>query len=152
MMSPAGGRHGQVTHNIQRLLGNHIHATRLGRVFAAETGFRIGSDPDTVRAPVAAFVSNTKLDEVENLSGYLPVAPDLAVEVVSPNDKSSDVESKAEMWIQSGCQLCLVVDPENQTIRVYRNTRVIEVLHLDDSLEADDMVEGWQVAVAEIFA
>lgn len=152
MMSPAGGQHGLIAMQIGSMLNHHVRKHKLGRVFAAETGFRLATEPDTVRAPDVAFVGSGKMSTVENLVGYLPFAPDLAVEVVSPNDSFSAVESKAEMWLQSGCKMCLVVDPENQSVRVYRNTSVIEVLHSGDTLDANDVVEGWQVAVAEFFA
>jgi len=92
---PAGEEHGYLAMEIGRLLGNHIKANRLGRVYAAETGFKISSDPDTVRAPDAAFVSRERLEEIGPVRGYRPGAPDLAVEVVSPNDTHAEVTGKA---------------------------------------------------------
>lgn len=89
MMSPAGGEHGRIAMKIGRLLGNHVAARQSGEVFAAETGFLLSQDPDTVRAPDVAFVNARAFTELQDTSGYLPLAPDLVVEVVSPNDSSS---------------------------------------------------------------
>ena len=102
MMSPAGSEHGQVADRISRHLGNHVESNNLGATYATATGFLIGTSPDTVRAPDAAFVSHSRLKSVEPTSGYLPLAPDLVVEVVSPSDTSSDVEAKVDQWLNAG--------------------------------------------------
>ena len=94
MMSPAGGRHGFVAMRIGALLEPHVRSRKLGRVCAAETGFLLSTDPDTVRAPDVAFVNAEAIGKIDDLNGYLPVAPDLAVEVVSPSDTSTEVEAK----------------------------------------------------------
>ena len=86
MMSPTGGRHGRVTHNLALLLGLHVRQHDLGVVYAAETGFLLSRDPDTVRAPDVAFVNKVRLAEVDDDSGFMPLAPDLVAEVLSPND------------------------------------------------------------------
>lgn len=151
MMSPAGGRHGWIASRLNRLLSNHVEANQLGAVFAAETGFLLSTDPDTVRAPDVAFVSTEEMNQIDDLDGYVPVVPDLVVEVVSPNDSSSEVEAKSEMWLSAGAAIVLVVDPVNQTIRVYRSRSTIEVLHRGDQLDANDAVTGWKLMVSDIF-
>lgn len=151
MMSPAGGRHGLIAMQIGGLLRNHVTDQNLGAVFAAETGFLIATDPDTVRAPDVAFVSSARLATLSSLDGYLPLAPDLAVEVVSPNDSSSQVEGKANMWIEVGSKLVLVVDPERQSIRVYHNAVSIEVLQVGDEFDGEDVVPGWKLKVDDAF-
>ena len=84
VMTPAGGRHGQVAHRVGLVIGNHVLDRNLGRVFAAETGFLLQRDPDTVRAPDAAFVAGERLGTGEVAAGFLEMAPDLAVEVDLP--------------------------------------------------------------------
>jgi Uma2 family endonuclease len=152
MMSPAGGRHGWIASRLNRLLGNHVVANRLGAVFAAETGFLISTNPDTVRAPDVAFVSAEQMARIDDLDGYLPLAPDLAAEVVSPNDSSSEVEAKAAMWIEAGTAMVLVVDPANQSVRVYRSRSAIQVLYPGDRLDAGEVIQGWTLAVSELFS
>ncbi len=114
MMSPAGSEHGRIASRILIRLGTHVEANDLGETFAAETGFLIESNPDTVRAPDAAFVSHASMSTVDDTSAYLPLAPDLVVEVVSPNDTSSDVEAKVEQWLGAGSLTVLVADPEER--------------------------------------
>ena len=132
--------------------GIDVADNRLGEVFAAETGFLLSTDPDTVRAPDAAFVNAESMKSLDSLSGYLPVSPDLVVEVVSPSDKSSDVEEKAFAWLGYGTRLVLVTDPANQIIRSYRDSRSITVGQVGDTVDASDVVSDWTFSVPEIFA
>ncbi len=81
MMSPAGGRHGKVALRLGAMLLDYVQAHDLGDVFAAETGFLLTRDPDTVRAPDVAFVKREHINTLDDLSGFVPLAPDL-VEVM----------------------------------------------------------------------
>lgn len=152
MMSPAGGRHGRIAGRIFKLLAMHVDDHNLGVTFAAETGFRISTDPDTVRAPDAAFVCREKMDLLEDDSGFLPFAPELAVEVVSPNDSFAAVEKKAFSWLDAGTQLVLIIEPESETVHAYRSRSNIKVLNTDDTIDADDVIAGWTARVEELFA
>jgi Uma2 family endonuclease len=151
MMSPAGGRHGRIALLIARRLGDHVEKHQLGETFAAETGFLLRTDPDTVRAPDVAFVSTQRLGDMADFPGYLPVAPDLVVEVVSPADRSSEVEEKCLDWIAAGVSVVLVVDPQTRTIREYRSSQRIQVC-AEGWLELNDIIPGFRLDVGEIFA
>ena len=130
----------------------HAKTNSLGKVYAAETGFRIAKDPDTVRAPDAAFVSQSRFDScVKDESSYLPLAPDLVVEVVSPNDVFSDVEDKAAQWLNAGTEIVLVANPKDQTLRVYRSPEKIEILRKGEVFEAGDVCGDWCLPVDEVF-
>ncbi len=83
-MAPAGNVHGRIAIDVSTPLDQYVRAHDLGVVFAAETGFKIAGNPDTVRAPDAAFVRRERVVAVGEVEGYWPEAPDLAVEVVSP--------------------------------------------------------------------
>jgi len=115
---PAGNEHGYRASELSSELRNHVKANGLGRIYAAETGFKIYSDPDTVRAPDEAFVSRERLEEFGPLEGYWPGAPDLAVEVISPNDRHTEVMEKALEWLDAVCRMVLVVDPKQHTVTV----------------------------------
>src|SRR5262245_14158947 len=95
-MSLAGGEHGEVTFEIGRLIGNYVKPAKLGKVYAAETGFIIERDPDTVRGADVAFVRRERLAEITQRKKQVPFAPDLAVEVISPNDRDDEVEEKVQ--------------------------------------------------------
>ncbi len=151
MMSPAGNRHGRIVMRLGSMLDQHVRANDLGTVYAAETGFLISRHPDTVRAPDVAFVGKERVDAMGDLEGYLPLAPDLIVEVISPSDSSQQVEEKARMWLNAGTAIVLTVDPASRTVRVRRAKKTIEVLSETDRLETADVVPGWTPNIADFF-
>ena len=151
VMSPAGSEHGRIASRILTRLSTHVEANNLGDTFAAETGFLIETNPDTVRAPDAAFISHERLSSVDDTSAYLPLAPDLVVEVLSPSDSSSDVEAKVEQWLSAGTLIVLVADPKNETIRVYRSKSEIQVLHSGEVFSSGEVCKDWQLVVDDIF-
>ena len=120
-MAPAGARHGRAALRVGQRIAQYVEPRRIGEAFAAETGFRIRRDPDTVRAPDASFVSNERLPVGGLPSGFLDFAPDLAVEVVSPGDSADAVQSKAEGWLAAGARLVWVVYPESRSVVAYRS-------------------------------
>ncbi len=150
-MSPAGHKHGRIAATFTSLLVQHVRANKLGAVYAAETGFLLSSDPDTVRAPDVAFISRKRLDEVGEVEGYWPGAPDLAVEVVSPGDTYTEVEEKAIEWLEAGSLMVLVLNPRKRTVTVYRSLTNIIILDEDASLDIADVVPGFKVPVKELF-
>ena len=151
MMSPAGFDHGGIAGNIALALGVFVKPRFLGTVVTAETGFRIARDPDTVRAPDVAFVRADRIPP-GGVKGFFQGPPDIAVEVVSPNDRASEVTAKAQDWLQAGCPLVWVVDPETRTVSVYRSRKEIAILTAADTLTGGDVLPEFSVLVAEIFA
>lgn len=151
MMSPAGGRHGKVALRLGALLLDYVRAHDLGDVFAAETGFLLTRDPDTVRAPDVAFVRRERIDTLDDLTGFVPLAPDLVAEVISPTDTFSHVEEKTYFWLQSGVRVVLIVDPENRTVRVVRGPDHMQLLDEATELVTDDVIPGWRVNVRDLF-
>jgi Uma2 family endonuclease len=150
-MSPAGHEHGTVAMRFGWRIAQHVEAGSLGAVYAAETGFLIASDPDTVRAPDVAFVSRKRLDEIGNVQGYWPGPPDLAVEVISPSDTYTEVEEKAIEWLKAGTLIVLVLNPRKRTAAIYRSMNEIVILDEHASLDLADIVPGFKVAVKDIF-
>lgn len=152
VMAPAGEEHGAVAAEILVHLGHHVRAQGLGRVYTAETGFRISSSPDTVLAPDAAFVRRERIDAAGMGQGYRAGAPDLAVEVVSPYDSYGEVEEKVFDWLGAGCRMVVVVNPRKRTATVYRSRTDIVVLTEDDVLDGGEVVPGWRLPIRQIFA
>jgi Uma2 family endonuclease len=151
MMSPAGSRHGAIAARVGAVLSDFIRPRGLGAVLGAETGFRIAQDPDSVRAPDAAFIRAARISG-ELPEEFFPGAPDLAVEVLSPGDRASEVIAKVEDWLDSGCQAVWVVDPKTRTIAVHRRTREALMLRPTDTLTGGELLPGFSIPVAEIFA
>jgi len=150
-MTPAGRRHGKIAMRIGSRLMQHVEQQDLGEVYAAETGFKLASDPDTVRAPDVSFLRKEQVEETGDVIGYSPVAPDLVVEVLSPGDRFAAVEEKVFEWLDAGTRMVIVVNPEQRTVTVYRSRTEIAVLTEADSLEGNDVVPGWKLPVREMF-
>jgi Uma2 family endonuclease len=151
VMSPAGWRHGKVTARLTTLLGSFVADHDLGEVFGAETGFRLSRNPDTVRAPDFSYIAKGNLPEQEPSEAFWPGAPDLAVEVISHDDRPREVEEKARAWLAAGCQVVWNVDPKSKTIKVYAADDKVEVIGSGDLLKAESILPGFSCSVDELF-
>jgi Uma2 family endonuclease len=150
-MSPAGSTHGRLAMRIAAHLFQHVETHHLGTVYAAETGFLLSQDPDTVRAPDVAFVSRQRLEIMGEPDSYWPGAPDVAVEVISPSDRYTDVEDKVVEWLEAGSRMVIVVNPRQRFVTVYHSRTDIIRLTEEDMLEGGDVVPGWQLPISEVF-
>jgi Uma2 family endonuclease len=151
LMEPASFEHGRVASTADWLLSTHVRHAGIGVTLGAETGFVLARDPDTVRAPDVAFVSRARADAAGRIEGYWPGAPDFAVEVVSPNDSSGEVEAKALGWLSAGTIAVLALDPATRSATVYRAHGDVRVCSGDQEIDLSDAVPGWRVAVADFF-
>jgi Uma2 family endonuclease len=120
-----------------------------GMVVAAETGFTLQRNPDTVRAPDVAFIRVDRLPPGTH-SGFADFAPDLAVEVLSPSDRPGEVLAKVADWLTAGTALVWTIDPERRRARVYRADGSDTVLSRDDLLEGEDVLPGFRVSIAAL--
>jgi Uma2 family endonuclease len=150
-MAPAGPTHGRLAMRIAARLLQHVEGHNLGTVYAVQTGFQLAHDPDTVRAPDVAFVSRQRLDAVEETEGYWPGAPDVAVEVISPSDRYTDVEDKVVEWLEAGSRMVIVVNPRQRVVTVYHSRTDIVMLTEEDTLDGGDVVPGWQLQIKDLF-
>ena len=146
---PAGGRHGRVANELARLVGNHAHAHELGTVYAAETGFTLARQPDTVRAPDVAFVRRDRVSDPEPI-GFPEFAPDLVVEVLSPGDRPGEVLAKVADWLSAGTRLVWVVDPERRLARIYRHDGTEQIVTADQALDGEDVVPGFACSLSAV--
>jgi Uma2 family endonuclease len=151
-MAPAGHIHGRVAINVTTPLDRHVRDHHLGVVYAVETGFKLASNPDTVRAPDAAFIRRERVEEVGDLEGYWPGAPDLAVEVISPGDTYTDVQEKVFDWLEAGTRMVILVMPRKRIVTVYRSMTDMIMLTEHDTLDGGDVVPGWKIPVRELFS
>jgi Uma2 family endonuclease len=149
-ISLTGLEHGRVANRISVRLGVYVEGRQLGIVTTAEAGFQIGHNPDTVRAPDVAFLSAARIPE-NPTAGFFDGPPDLAVEVLSPNDRAGDVLAKIQEWLSSGCRMVWLVDPITRTVTVYHDRRNAQVLTEKDTISGDDILPGFSVPVAEFF-
>jgi Uma2 family endonuclease len=152
MSPPPGPRHGYVAMTLGLLAGGFVRAHRLGWTFAAETGFRLRRNPDTVRAPDFAFVARGRITPEMDQSRYLDLAPDLVVEVVSPSDSARDLAAKMRDYLDAGVRLAWVLDPQTRTVTVHRAGRERRLLREADQLSGEDVLPGFTCLVADLFA
>lgn len=151
-MSPAGGEHGKRSARSVIALGTYVIAHDLGEVFGAKTGFLLARDPDVVLAADAAFVNRARALEVGEVQGYWPGSPDLAIEVISPNDRYTEVQEKVALWLRYGTRMVIVLNPRHRTVAAHRSPTEVRHLTIDDTLDGEDVVPGWRIPVAELFA
>lgn len=147
----ATAENGLVTMQLAGPLYEHIRARDLGVAFAAGTGFKIESEPDTVLAPAIAFVSKQHCQLADTTESYFEGAPDLAVEVPSREVTLVEIEEKIAAWLFAGTRMIWVVSPKLRTITVYRSLTDIVELTEKDTLDGGDVVPGFQIAVADVF-
>ena len=146
----AGHRHGRIAASIAYRLQSHVSTQELGVVYAAETGFVLARDPDTVRAADVAFVTTERLPEPEP-TGFAELAPDLVVEVLSPDDRPGEVLAKVGDWLSAGTRLVWVVDPSQRQIRVYREDGSQGTVGGSDALKGEDVIPGFWCPAEAIF-
>lgn len=152
-LTPAGHVHGRVAARMLLRLAAHVDANRLGATYAAETGFVLHRNPDTVRAADASFVATARLDAASlQADGFFPGAPDLAVEVVSPSDGQREIREKVTDWLGAGCAVVIVLDPRKEVAQVHRAGRSLVTYSASDRLSIPDLLPGWSVKVGELFA
>lgn len=150
-MPPTQGNHGTAAMRLGALLANHIMAHDLGEVYAAETGFLLERNPDTVRAPGFAFIERNRVTPETDAATWVPVVPDLVLEVVSSGDRDTEVANKVQMWLDAGVRLVYVVYPGRREIEVRRTGRTPVVPGLSDTLGGEDVLPRFACPVAKVF-
>lgn len=150
-LSPAGEKHGIIAMNISYIIGKFVKEHKLGIVTAAETGYKLSSNPDTVRAPDLAFKSNATLSEGGITDSYSTVMPDLTIEVNSPGDRHGQIVKKVREWLDAGVKQVWVIDPEDNNVTIYYNTSSVKILDINDEIIEEDLLPGFKCNVREIF-
>lgn len=138
------------------LIGMFLRSRALGRLFPADAGFQcFPDDPNKVLRPDGSFIRTGRLPGNKSPKGWGRIAPDLVIEVVSPNDIADEVEEKVNVWLNAGVALVWVVYPTTRTVRVHRprsspQGRVSDLTD-SDTLSGEDVLPGFSCAIAEIF-
>ena len=146
---PAGYSHGRVTMNLTVRLGAHVESAGSGQLVAAETGFTLFRAPDTVRAPDVGFVRRDRLPD-PSTTGFPEMAPDLVVEVLSPEDRPGETLAKIADWLEAGARLAWVIDPQRRVARIYRADGTESLLAESDALDGEDVLPGFNCPLGAI--
>jgi Uma2 family endonuclease len=150
-MSPTGGEHGRVEGNIFEAVRAFARERGLGKVLVGEVGVYTRRNPDTVRGADVAFISNERYGRLGSKAGFLDVAPELVVEVLSPRDSAAGLTQKLREYFQVGVSLVWVADPEAKAVLAYRSVTDVREFRESDLLPGDDVLPGFSVDVARLF-
>jgi Uma2 family endonuclease len=150
-MAPPGGVHGGITSNIGYFFQAYNRQHHLGRV-VVEAGFRLESQPDTVRGPDVAFILNERVPPGGLPRAFFVGAPDLAVEVVSPSDTAAELERKVHEYLNSGAQRVWVVYPDTRRVAVHQPDGMARWYSEEETLEDPELLPGLSLPIREIFA
>jgi len=150
MMTPAGYDHSRIVGRLHTWLGAFALQHGLGEVMPADAGFLLSRNPDTLRAPDVSFIRTERLTP-EREGPFFPGAPDLAVEVISPNDRSGEIDEKVQDWLHHGCQVVWLVNPKWRTVTIYRSDTDIQTLTEADTLEEPTLLPGFSLPVGKVF-
>ncbi len=145
---PAGFEHGRIAVQIASLLYAFVRERELGTVVGAETGFVLHDKPPTVRAPDVAFVADGRL--ASDPVGFAPLAPDLAVEIVSPSNTVSEIQGKVVDYLDAGTRLVWVVDPRYRSITAYLSREEIRLLTEEEEIDGGAVLPGFRIKISEL--
>jgi len=148
-MSPVGFEHGRIVMRLGSLLVRHAQERSLGAV-VTEVGFKLASNPDTVRGPDLAFIRRSRIPPQE-VRGFWNGPPDLVAEILSPDDRAPEIRAKVEDYLARGVSAIIVVDPDDRTVTTYRPSTSAVTLRDNDMLELGDVVSGFRCSLRDIF-
>lgn len=149
---PASYGHGSVVSRLTVGVGEHVYAHDLGEIFSADTGFLLERDPDTVLCPDLAFVRKERLPADGLGWRFAELAPDLAVEVLSPNNRPTEMREKVGVYLRLGVSAVWVIDPVQRTVRIHTREGRDVLLGERDDLDGADLLPGFRYPVAALFA
>ncbi len=150
-MSTTGMLHQIVSAAIVAKLWTHVTANWLGYVGSSEGGYILARNPDVVRAADASFIAFERVPKSGLQDGFFPVAPDLAVEVVSPNDRADAIMDKIEDYLHAGVQLVWMIYPKQHKALIYRLNGTIQILTGDEAISGEDVLPSFAVPLNDLW-
>lgn len=150
-MAPDNMEHGGIGDNLSAPLSWFVRKRRLGRVFS-NVGFTLADDPPTVLGPDVSFVRADRVPPPDAQSGFVAMAPDLAVEVLFPSNTAGEIARKIRIYLAAGVRLVWIVDPVSRTVAVHHPDRTGRILIEGEALDGEEVVPGFSLPVSEVFA
>ena len=150
-MTPTNPTHGRIEVNVAVALSRFVRTQNLGVVMAGEVGVFTTRNPDTVRAPDVLFLSHARDAGRTRRDGFLEVAPDLVVEILSPTDRPDTVRRKLDEYLAAGVRLAWVIDPAARTVHVHPASGEPRSLAAGEILAGADVLPGFALPLDEIF-
>jgi Uma2 family endonuclease len=147
---PPSHLHGLLQARVGSLLAGFARSTGAGAVYSG-SGFLLAREPDTVRAPDVAFVRRDRVESVGRTGTYFPGAPDIAIEIRSPGDRPAEIRAKVADYLEAGARLVWVIDPQTERVTVYRSLLRPRIVMRDSTLDGEDVLPGFSLALPELF-
>ena len=149
-MAPAGDIHGSVELRVGAKLLAYADETGRGVARSGEVGIYTSHDPDTVRGADALFISHERYSE-RTLRAFLDVAPELVVEIRSPDDRPGEMQKKIQEYLAIGVDRVWIVDPRRQQVQIHRSSEPVEILEIGDTLRDEEILPGFSLPLSELF-
>jgi Uma2 family endonuclease len=150
-MSPTGYQHGEIEARIAEALSTFVRPRKLGRVLTGEVGLYTRRDPDRVRGADVIFISAAAYARRTPGLAYLDVAPEIVVEVLSPEDRAVDVNQKLREYFAIGVGQVWVADPQARVLTVHLTPTDARELSGAERLSGGDVLPGFELDVASLF-
>ena len=142
-ISPAGGTHGKLANRAGRFSGDVVDEHRLGMVYGSKTGF--------ILAPSMAFIQTSRLPDPDDEEGFVPVVPDLVLEIVSPSNRMNDVTDTVLTCLNAGVRMVLILQPRQCLLTVHCPGHDPHMLHATDTFDGDDVLPGISLPMSSVF-
>lgn len=143
-------RHSVIQRRLAARIGDFVDDHDLG-VVTTEGGYILARNPDTVRGPDVGFISKTRLPDPD-LDEYIPMGPDLVVEIVLPNDTATEVNDKIKAYFRAGSRLVWVVYPDAQEVYAYSgSSTTVQIVGIDGTPDGADVLPGFTLPLREVF-
>ncbi len=149
-MSPANSVHGNLEFRLAVALGKYLEQHPLGEGYTGDTGFQLSAEPLTIRSPDLAFIRTERLP-TGSRPAFLPLAPDLVIEIVSPSEQARTIAEKVSDYLTAGTRLLWVVYPEQQQVHEYRAAQAFRIYTIGDTLDGHEVLPGFRFALAALF-
>ncbi len=149
-MAPAGPIHGSLELRLGAKLLAYADESGRGVAMGGEVGIYTSRDPDTVRGADALFISHERYGRWGR-GAFLDVAPELVVEILSPEDRPGEVTAKIREYLAVGVDRVWLVDRRRRQVRIYRSPEQVEILEIGDTLRDDDVLPGFALPLSELF-
>lgn len=126
--------------------------TQMGKVFDSSSGFRLPNG--AIRSPDVSWVSNERWNALtpQQRKGFAPICPDFVLELISETDALDDVRAKMQEYVENGCRLGWLIDPNTKTVEVYRLGQPVEVVRSPLTLSGDSVLLGFVLSLEQVFA
>ena len=150
-ISPAGYDHGRISIRLSSPLAQFVWENDLGEVFSSDTGFQLSSKPDTVLAPDVSFIGRDRVQKVGRSQGYWLGPPDLAVEVLSPEQRDAYIKKRVAQWLSFGTKEVWIINPRTSTLTVHSPQGIVVTLTNDEFLDGREIVPGFRFSIKRLF-